>query len=250
MNENTKNVNVLDEQETLKKLATGKFSFIRYGDGEFELAFNTGFTYFKNLLLRREIKVFDNGGFLLNHRMKDAIKSESENLLIGIPNVFKADSSKMWKSKYFYNNSDRIKSLLSDDSDIEYGSAFCFRYNKRYEMSEKEYWRDILNIWSGRDICLVNFNPDVCKHEVFSSAKTVEFIECERRDAFGVTGAKYKKLLKECLNSKAEMILASVGPVSNILAHDLSVKGKICIDIGQLAGKYNLIKGLDFDELY
>ena len=244
---NQYNIQVLDEYKTIEKLQNGNCSFVRFGDGEFELVFNTGIHFFKSLVVGREIKVFNNGGFFLNRKLKAILQSNDKKLLIGIPNVFDDGSEKKWKSQYFYNNRQRIADLLRKD--IVYGSAFYTRYNSK-DPNKDTLFQRIQQIWEGKNIAIINFYPNIIEHEIFSNAKSVSFIRCKQRNAYGFFGVEYRKVFKKCQSSDADILLCSAGPITNLLAYDLNASEKICIDIGQLARIYDSSFGKESMHLY
>ena len=210
-------VSVVEEYDTIEKLTQG-YSIARFGDGELELVFLSGLAYFKELLRGRRPKVFENGGLWFSYRLRKVLQSDSEKLLIGIPNIFFENSIKKWKSKYYHENKGRIADYLIPGK--TYYSMFFVRYNRRSMRSEETHWKRIRQIWDGKKIAIVNFNPKVAHLDIFSNASEIAHISCMRRNIWG-WGFRYKKLLKKCLDADYELCLAMAGPVASLLAYDL-----------------------------
>jgi len=90
------------------------------------------------------------------------------------------------------------------------------------------------SIWEGRDITIINFNPELPKNELFNNAARVQFVDCPQRNAWG-GGVAYGELLRRCLAVKTELYLAAVGPLGTVMGHDLHLEGRWAVDFGQAA---------------
>ena len=227
------NITVKNGHETIEELKKGK-SIARFGDGEFQLIFLSGWRYLLERLRGRNPKVFDNGGFWFSVRLKQVLQSNHSNLMIGIPEVFYEGSEKIWQARFYYDHMQQIAALLNPDQ--AYYAQMFYRYNKRLPDCDSLEER-LKAIWQDKHIGIVNFNPKIVESPIFSNASKIDFVQCRRRNSWGRWGRYYQDLLKRCLATECDMILASVGPVACLLAMDLSKNGRQCIDIGQVVVK-------------
>jgi hypothetical protein len=241
-------INVMDEYKTVQELQLGK-SIARYGDGEFQLVFNGFFDYIKRIIKLDRMQIFGNGGIYLSYRLRAILKSDINNLLIGVPNVFYQDSDKKWKSRFFIENRDKMVSYL-DDRKL-YSSSFYTRYNRldTHFDDPDSLFEMVKDIWSNKKVAVVNFNHNILDTTMFDNVKNPIFIKCARRNAWGY-GIKYIKLLRSCLNTDSEIVVVIAGPVATLLAHDLAKKGKQCIDIGQMFNLSERSKGNNYSDFY
>lgn len=240
-----KEIQVVDEIETVKALLNG-YSIARYGDGELQLIFAGGIEYIIQTIKGHRPKIFGNGGLWFSYRLRKILVSNQKNLLVGIPNIFYDGADEKWRSKYFYENKEKIISLL--DSDKLYYSSFFTRFNHRTVNCEY-HWDRLKKIWERKNIGIVNFNSDIVNNEMFENARKITFILCQRRNAWGY-GLRYYALLNRCKKVDCDLILAISGPVATLLADDLSKVGKQCIDIGQLIRMKTRMEGCVDENLY
>ena len=235
-----KKISVVDEFHTIEKIKEG-YSISRFGDGELQLVFLSGLLYLKERLRGRNPQVFENGGFFFSLKMKQVLQSDLDKLLIGIPNVYYEGAEKKWKSKWYHDNKQKVASYLNPQK--TYYSMFFVRYNRIDEHCDT-HWDRVNSIWKDKRIAIINFNEKLAEHEMFSNAEQVTFVKSAQRNAWGRNGAGYKAILKKCLELDVDLYLASCGPVATILAYDLTLKGRQCVDIGQLGRLREASKGI------
>ncbi len=246
----TKEITVIDELRTLEKLQDG-YSIARYGDGELDLAFG------------KRDAVFENQGADLAARLREVLVSGLEKLLIGVPNIFSAEAKDrlcnpaFWK-KYEDNFLHHLEpgkiyysAFITRPDNVAHRPGQVERRNRSApEDVEPAYWDRLKNLWEGKAATIVHFDAKTMEHPLYQNASSRNFVPCEQRDAWGANGENYRLLLDSCLKAESEIILASVGPVATILAHDLCQEGRQCIDLGQATRVYQMWRGLEHMHLY
>ena len=141
-------IEIMDTNETLKKIIKERVSFSRFGDGEFYLAWGGCDLTFQ----KRNVK--------LQKELLDVLKVHDEHFLVGLPDVFQGLdrytdlSAKFWKAfigKY-YNS---ILEIVPTDN--VYGNTNCTRFYSGYKEKNNcfEIVRLFKQIWDGRDIICI-----------------------------------------------------------------------------------------------
>jgi hypothetical protein len=225
-------IRVHNEFETARKVCAG-FSLARFGDGELNVAF-----------LGRA--AFDNYDQPLAERLRHIIGSREPGLLIGIPDIFSSQAKARLLNPSFWLTCERV-CLQQLDYSHEYFSSFFSRpdncaktpgvelgMRKSARNVSPAYWDLVRTIWQSRRICIINSDPGLARATLINNAASIAFIRCPSRNAWNHAPG-YEQLLNNCLQIKADLFLASAGPVGTVLAHDLHLAGRWTLDFGQLA---------------
>jgi len=214
---------ILNEYETIDKIKEG-YSLARYGDGEF----------FRLLRSSKGISKLQRFDGKLKEKLFIVFSKPLEKLLIGIPRM---DKPKQWVMNFNSGFSKFIKDKRACEESI-FVSAFISRPGL-VGRDTRGYFDKVKSIWKGKEIVLINFNPNLRDHYFFKG-HNVNFIKISRRDCFD----DYDNILGKCKKfyNQKKIFLASAGPTATCLAYDLTSDGEQCIDIGQIAFEYSLFK--------
>lgn len=219
--------------ETLDKILRDKCSLSRFGDGEFGVM-NGSRIHFQNRSPE------------LAQRLKEVIKSDIPELLIGLPDCFGSLDNYMPSVDNFWGEwmSQKREMVYSylDMRRAYYNSFFSrpyiiFKKTEEHYKNCGEYFEKIRKVWAGRDVVICEgvgtrfgmFN------DLLSGAKSISRILCPARSAFD----KYDQILAVFDSvDKDRPVLAALGPTATVLAYDLCRKGYQAIDIGHLDLEY------------
>lgn len=136
-------------EETIEEIINENRSIARYGDGEFDFIYGIGMNYQKY-------------NEKLAKRLKEVLKSNEKDLLIGIPNVVNLEYCNeytgiaiefwpKWINKY------KFKLLKILDKKRQYYSAQISRFYLDYKdkSNKAEYVKKIKKIWDKRMLLLL-----------------------------------------------------------------------------------------------
>ena len=227
-----KQPNILNNFQTINKIANEGYSIARICDGEFFLMLkDQGFTF----------QSIDNS---LSARLFEVLNSQEEKLLIGIPRVFgkhdldfRTNRSKQWWNTYLLNY--RKKWYDNLDFNKIYGSGFFTRNYIAVEdkSNSKKYFDEVRRIWADRDILLIEgkFSRLGIGNDLFDNVKSMKRILCPNENAFD----KYREILEEAKKQdKSKLVLIALGPTATILAYDLYKLGYQTVDVGHIDIEY------------
>ena len=95
-------------------------------------------------------------------------------------------------------------------------------------------------IWEGKDIILLRGdNGQIYEYDIFDTAKSVKIILAPRYQAWD----KYEELKQDLLSQDINALyILCAGPVSKVLAYDLTLTGRRALDLGHLAKDYNAFR--------
>ena len=217
-------------KDTIREIVDNKRSISRFGDGEFDL------------ILGRGCSLQENDGKLAS-LLREVLASNSENLMIGIPDVFGALNGKDELFKEIFRRNltsggrEQIYSLLKKDK-IYYDSFVTRPYKHHMDrLAAKEHFLMIRKIWENRDVTIIEGAQTRMGigNDLFSDTKSMERIICPVVNAFD----RYDEILDEAKNiCKDRLILIALGPTATVLARDLTVCGYQAIDIGHIDVEY------------
>lgn len=219
--ENIKIPKVISEEDSLyTTLSSGK-SLARYGDGEFKLILGENISFQK----------YDKK---LAERLKNILKNDNDNLLVGIIDIFGCPPSDYMR-KVAVNCREEIYKYL--DFEKEYlDSMFTRRVKFVSNKQGMDYFSRIKQLWDNKDVVIVEGAGSRLGvgNDLFSNTKSIKRILCPIKDAF----SKYDEILKECLKQKDKLFILALGPTATVLADDLSKEGCTALDIGHLDTAY------------
>ncbi|MGV3073736.1 SP_1767 family glycosyltransferase [Clostridium baratii] len=222
-------VEVSSIDETLDKIINSNCSLTRFGDGEL------------NLIQGRSIN-FQEYNSELALRLKNILKSNKNNILIAIPDVFnKLDdyckSSREYWCEQIVISGGKWKSNM--DLNKRYYNAFISRPYYIYldkSNSEKRF-KNVKKIWKNKSIAIVEGEQSKLGmgNDLFDECDSIERYICPSKNAYSV----YEKILYEVSNiDKQKLVLIALGPTASVLAYDLSQLGFQAIDIGHIDIEY------------
>ncbi|MDE5937575.1 MAG: GT-D fold domain-containing protein [Lachnospiraceae bacterium] len=219
-------------EELVDQITTRHKSFIRFGDGEFEL------------MRGNERAPFQKVDMELSKRLLEIFTISDEKILTGISNTY-GDLDQYTEEiaqgiREYMTEETRAFHLSVIDSDRTYYDAYLFKSYMPYKDKENTEKRISLlrKIWDGRDIVFIEGDKTRTGYgnDLFDNAKSVKRILCPTFNAY----SKYdeilacgKKVDKGCL------ILMVLGPAGKVLAYDLVQEGYQVVDIGQIDMDYD-----------
>lgn len=220
---------VKDRHETLEILLNSNKSISRYGDGEFNLIYGNDLAFQK---YSEE----------LAKRLKEILKDNDENIMVGIPNKFGSlanetqGSADFWRRFLVYNRA-FIYSIL-DMNKQYYDPEVTRPYMGNKNKSEcGEIFEKFKKLFSGKNLIIVEgkFSRLGYNNDLFSRAKSIKRILCPAKNAF----SKYNEILEECKqHSKDNLFIIALGPTATVLAYDLAKSGYRALDLGHIDIEY------------
>ncbi len=230
-----KNINILNDKETVDKIVLEGKSISRFGDGEFRWILKSDIT-----------PIFQDNSEELSNRLREVLFSDNDNILICIPLIlknnkgFKFEPKFFWKIimyKYFNKFIPNLKNSIYGNASV---SRFYIDY-KHYEGSTARL-NNVKRIWDNKKILLVEGETTKfgVNNDLLENALQIRRIICPSKNAFN----KYDEILKAIIKLKKtdELIMLSLGPTASILAYDLANLGHQAIDIGHLDSEYEWYK--------
>jgi glycosyltransferase family protein len=228
-----KNFHIIKEEGTLDEIINHNKSISRFGDGEVDFIFgrNIGYQRYNKKLVKR---------------LKEILKSDLENLLIGINLPYKKRDKINYtekRKKHFYywfkRNKFRVLKLLKKNK--KYYSSLISRFyiGLKDKSNASKIIEKLKKIWRGRDIVIVEGDKSRLGvgNDLFNNSKSIKRILCPSINAFNL----YDKILKSVLKvNKKSLIIIALGPTATVLAYDLSLYGYQAIDIGHADIEYEL----------
>lgn len=229
--ETFKEISVLSFEETIDRLLNSDTSLIRYGDGEFRLIYEKPIC-------------FQESDSKLALHLKSILETQSEGLMIAIPDIFHSlrwldiRSASFWQHELEVNGEIYQKCLKKN---FTYGNAHVFR---PYIISSKNRRKDvdtlyqlIKKIWDGKDVVIIEGvdTKTGVGNDLFDGCRKIERILCPSADAF----SKFSEILSiaEMVN-RDKLILLSLGPTAKVLGFELYKRGFRVLDIGHIDSDY------------
>lgn len=209
------NIKFYSDVEMVNKIVDEKKSLSRFGDGEFLW------------LLNIEIKSYQKPSEELSQELKNVIKNNNDNLIIGLPNFLHYDNLSDLKLKpkvhwinFINKYGNELKKYII--SDRMFGNTQFSRFYIDYKNKRicKEKIDNLKRIWNNKEIVIIEGNETKMGvgNDLFNNSKNVERIICPSRDAF----EKKEKILESAKKyGKNKMIILALGPTATILAKDI-----------------------------
>lgn len=222
-------------EEAVNRIVNEKCSMIRFGDGEFEI------------MAGKERAPFQKCDGNLSERLKEVIRTENENILIGIADNYGDIGC------YSDEVADGIREYMTDEirafhwsllnPNKIYYNAYLFKCYFPYKDKTETQKRVNLvkKIWNGRNIVIVEGSKTRTGqgNDLLDNAQSVQRILCPTKNAY----TYYKEILNTTKRiSKECLILCALGPAGKILAYDLIQYGYQVVDIGQIDMDYEWYK--------
>lgn len=228
------------DEELVDKITRERCSFIRFGDGEFEI------------MRGKERPPFQRVERELSQRLREVISASNENILIGIADNYgsldRYTDETVQGIRAYMTEEIRAFHLSVLDLDRVYYNAYVFKTFMPYRDKEKTKERITLiqRIWNDRDIVIIEGEKTRTGYhnDLFENAKSIKRALCPAYNAY----SKYSEILacSRKLN-KGDLILVVLGPAGKLLAYDLIQDGYQVVDIGQVDMDYDwYLSGVDF----
>jgi glycosyltransferase family protein len=221
--------NVCSIEETMSKLLKGHCSLSRFGEGEFRLALGTSIE-------------FQGADPILQQRLKEILRTESEKVLIGIPDVFgslaihTSASREFWR-EYLLRNRDSIYALLNFAREHHDANITRPYYMFTDKAAAAARFRQLRRLWENKRILIVEgANTRLGRgNDLLHQTSSIERIICPAVNAF----ERYEEILDITRRHAADrLVLIALGPTATVLAHDLAQEGLQAIDIGHIDIEY------------
>ena len=221
---------VMSIEETILDIIQNKKSIARFGDSEFLFLIDK---------LNLPYQKYDNE---LASAFKEILKSENENILIGLPIGYYSLENLNYETKLTWMSQiswiyPRLKKFLNAKK--VYANASMTRiYIDYHDKSKADYLFSLIRkIWSEKNILLIEGEKSRLGvgNDLFSNALSVKRILGPYHESY----KEYKNLLNEALKySKEHLILVAMGPTAKPLAYNLALAGYQAIDIGNVDIEY------------
>ena len=222
---------IVDVDKTAEILLKDRKSLARFGDGEFEL------------MCGRRRALFQDIDDKLSERLREALSSENDNLLVAIAdNYGKLD-------KYTDDGAEAIRSYMSSkvrkehmellDLKRQYYDAYLSRPYIIYrdKQSAGKRFENVRKIWEAQEVLVVEgeYTRFGVGNDLLDNASQVSRILVPSKNAFSL----YDEIITTVRRQgKNKLILAILGPTASVLAYDLAKEGYWIIDIGQFDVEY------------
>lgn len=222
---------VMDVESTLDILKKERKSLARFGDNEFGLICGCVRTRYQDLDKK------------LESRLKEALESQVENLLIAIANNY--GSLEMYTDdaardiRMYMTKTVRKEHMKLLDSNRQYYDAYLSRPYMIYrdkENAEKRFEK-VKAIWDGEEVLVIEGEHTRfgVGNDLLENARSIQRIIVPDRNAF----EKYEEIKNAAYEyGKDKLLLSILGPTATVLAYDLAKEGYWIIDIGQLDTEY------------
>ena len=218
--------------ETIAHILEGK-SICRYGDAEFSIMQGENRQKFQRL------------DPLLQKRLIDVIKTNEDNIIIGIADMYGSLSRFNWDGKYniriYLSEETRQHQYQYIDFDRVYGNAFITRPYALYadnktDAPQKRYAK-LRTIWEGRKLLIIEGEKTRMGvgNDLFSNASDIIRILGPAESAFD----RYDDILNEALKQDRErLVLLAMSATATVMAYDLSHAGFQALDVGHIDLEY------------
>lgn len=218
---------ILDKKSTIDLLVNSNLSLARFGDGELSLVrgFSIPYQDYDKELANKIINILEN---------------KQENLLVGINHWYfycQYDPQKNDFSKRFEMEAVPIfrKELLKH---INLNTTYCSAdINGLGELTEVDY-NKLKQIWNDKKVLIITCKEALkrIEYNIYDNAKQVDYILVPNKNSY----SKYNQTLNSIKDyNKDTMIILMCGPLSKILASDLSNIGYRALDLGHLMKSYD-----------
>ncbi len=222
---------IADRACTIDKIVNEKYSFIRFGDGEFEI------------IAGKERAPFQTCTADLSRRLRQALQNKEEKILVGLADHYAS------LERYTEDTANGIRDYLTEetrtfhyslmDFDKEYHDAYIFKPYLPYR--DKENTRQRVNavqrIWDQKDVVMIEGKETRTGqgNDLLDNAASVERVLCPTKNSY----RKYEKIFELCRTlPEDKLVLITLGPAGKVLAYDLYLEGYQVVDIGQIDMDY------------
>lgn len=222
-----------DFYSIVNQILYGRKSLARFGDSEIRV------------MLGVDPKDYQQPSLELSRRLKEIIKCNSDNILIGINGVFKGYSQEPYVARRYWASFIRIyfDSFYKElNPNVKYiDSSFTRLYVRRNIKDVGVKFKYIKKIWDNREIVFIEgqYSRLGVGNDLFDNAKSIRRILCPHKNAFNV----YKEILEKASQlPKNKLVIIALGASATVLAYDLCKMGYQALDIGHIDLEYEWFK--------
>lgn len=219
---NVKLPKVLNAWDALYALTSSDKSMARCGDGEFKLIMGENISFQK----------YDPK---LAERLKNIIRNQNDNILIGITDAFGYCPEAYLRKVMVICRNTLYKYF--DFSKTYIDTNVTRQLNFTTEEQGKDYYNRMKSLWSGKDIVIVEGAGSRLGigNDLFDKASSIKRVVAPIKDAF----SNYDEILSVCLKQpKNSLFVLALGPTATVLAEDLTNAGYRALDVGHLDTAY------------
>lgn len=225
---------IIDIFKTIDLIIDSKHSLARFGDGEI------------NLIQGKSIP-FQKASNLLSERLIEVLKSNKDNLEIGLPRLIYTDKSNLigWAKRFWSGKNGKyfreaVQPYLSENKTY-CASEFTIANTGYINFNSYLYFEKLKNIWKNRSVTIIcgeNVFSNIT-YNIFKCANKINYIKCPSLNAFD----QYNDILQKSLQtSKEDLVIIILGPTAKVLAFDLCNMGYQALDLGHVAKSYDWYK--------
>lgn len=248
-------VTVMPALESAREVATGRWSVVRFGDGEFALMMSwlsrrrhpvsLGFQDYDPALAERLCQVLARAqNAQADSRLRIALPAP---MFTAKAPGLSAQATNWWRRQ---STSIIAKSLVRPGilrllaPQYGYLDACFTRFYINYADKElpAQIFAEVRNIWQGRRVLVVEGEQTHMGdgNDLFDNAQSVRRIVCPARNAF----SSYHDILTRTVATASpdDLILIALGPTATVLAADLADRGLQAIDIGHVDIEYEWMR--------
>lgn len=219
-------------EDTLHELLSTQKSLVRFGDGEF-ITIEGGWLRFQRPDER------------LQARLIEVLESDDENIMIGFdPWSWYKSPGTVREWDWILDNYHALRAMIEPHlvkGKKYYDASVTLAYKSGAQPDEEWYagWR---SLWQEKDIAVICGAQifDKLENNVFSNAKSIEYVYVPMRDAF----AEYDSILQRAEKIREDKLICIIaGPTATVLAYDLTkLYHRRALDVGHLAKDYDFWK--------
>ena len=224
-----KNPAIISIDDTINYILNHRVSVSRFGEGEIRLINNESI----------EFQTYDPE---LAKKLTSIIKSNKQDILVCIPDIFSGLNDYTASTKYFWRrhlkvyNKTWLNLLVTKK---QYYNALITRPFICFsdKSTSKQAFEKIKRIWFKKDIVTIEGEKSRLGvgNDLFSGANSIQRIICPAKNAFSI----YEKILAAMKSiPTSNIILIALGPTATALAFDLYLLGYHALDIGHLDIEY------------
>lgn len=222
---------IMDVDRTVELLLKNKKCLARFGDGEFEI------------MCGRNRARFQDTDKELGERLKEALHSQNDNLLVAIANNYgnlsQYTDMAAQDIRSYMSRSVRQQHMELLDIGREYGDAYISRPYIIYRDKKKadERFKNIKKIWNEQDVLIVEgeYIRFGVGNNLLDNTMSVSRVIAPNQNAF----SRYDEIVANVrIHGRDKLILAILGSTATVMAYDLSKENYWIIDIGQLDVEY------------
>lgn len=224
---------VMTPDETIDYIISGRKSFVRFGDGEFEIIFG------------RPRPRFQTVNDSLAKRLSEIIRTDDDRILIGIADNYgsltKYTDEAAEGIRFYMSPSVRKDHMRILDMSKKYGNAYLSRpffiyRDKSHEVIANKFDR-LKKIWRGENILVVEGEHTRfgVGNDLLDKACSIKRILVPNKNAYDFYDEIFSTVKKYV---EGRIVLSIIGPTATVLSYDLAKMGYWALDIGQVDTEY------------